>query len=326
MSRSLGTRLVAAMVLVAVVVLGLSYVTTYVLVRRELQENALTNLRSRTTQLRPLVATLAAASAGDTGRLRARLRGLRTELRAGLRITDLRAVLVAPDGTVNDVGSRLGLLASSRPGRVGPPTGSAPGRERRERPPRQHRVPRDSRAPRRPATPRRHRDRSGRDQGALASHSALVARRDRGAVARGRCCDVVRAPPDPTHPRDRARRRSAGIRRPRGPGRPATRHGCRPRRARAHPQRHGRTARGIAREPARVPALDLARPAHAAHVDPGLCRGTGRRHTRRRGSRCAQARGDGDQWRSAPARAPRSRSPGSLAPRQPRILTQPACV
>ena len=104
MSRSLGTRLVAAMVIVAVVVLGLSYLTTYVLVRRELQENALTNMRARTTELRPLVATLASASAGDTGRLRARLRGLRTELRAGLRITDLRAVLVAPDGTVNDAG------------------------------------------------------------------------------------------------------------------------------------------------------------------------------------------------------------------------------
>jgi two-component system, OmpR family, sensor kinase len=103
-SRSLGTRLVAAMLLVAIVVLALSYATTYVLVRRELQENALTNLRSRTTELRPLVATLASAS-GGTGDLGNRLRGLRTDLRAGLRITDLRAVLVAPDGTVNAIGN-----------------------------------------------------------------------------------------------------------------------------------------------------------------------------------------------------------------------------
>ena len=39
--RSLGTRLVASMVLVAVVVLALSYAATYVLVRKELQDNAL---------------------------------------------------------------------------------------------------------------------------------------------------------------------------------------------------------------------------------------------------------------------------------------------
>lgn len=98
--RSLGTRLVAAMLLVAVVVLGLSYVTTYVLVRRELQENALSNLRSRTTELRPLVATLgASATAGPAG-FSARLRGLRADLRAGLRITDLHAVLVSPTGAV----------------------------------------------------------------------------------------------------------------------------------------------------------------------------------------------------------------------------------
>ena len=72
--RSLGTRLVAAMLLVAIVVLGLSYATTYVLVRRELQENALDNLRSRTAELRPVVASLALSSP-----------------RAGTRLADLRA-------------------------------------------------------------------------------------------------------------------------------------------------------------------------------------------------------------------------------------------
>ena len=49
MIRSLRARLVAAMVLLSVAVLALSYATTYVLVRRELQANALTNLRSRTS-------------------------------------------------------------------------------------------------------------------------------------------------------------------------------------------------------------------------------------------------------------------------------------
>ena len=92
------------MVLLSVAVLGLSYLTTYVLVRRELQENALANLRSRTTELQPLVATLATGSLTGTGGVVPRLRNIRADLRAGLRITDLSAVLVAPDGTVNASG------------------------------------------------------------------------------------------------------------------------------------------------------------------------------------------------------------------------------
>jgi len=103
LGRSLGTRLVVAMLLVAVAVLGLSYATTYVLVRRELQENALANLRSRTTELRPIVATLAASSGGSVG-LVSRLRKLRTDLRAGLKATELSAVLVGPTGAVNVIG------------------------------------------------------------------------------------------------------------------------------------------------------------------------------------------------------------------------------
>jgi two-component system sensor histidine kinase BaeS len=90
------------MLLVAIVVLGLSYATTYVLVRRELQENALDNLRSRTTELRPIVATLAAS--GNTT-LRSRLRAARADLRAGLKVTDLSAVLIAPTGKVNRIGN-----------------------------------------------------------------------------------------------------------------------------------------------------------------------------------------------------------------------------
>jgi len=103
-TRSLGARLVAAMVLLSAVVLALGYGTTYLLVRRELQENALDNLRSRTDELRPAVASLVAASPRPDGRLGSRLRGLRADLRAGLKVTDLRAVLVGPDGTVRNAG------------------------------------------------------------------------------------------------------------------------------------------------------------------------------------------------------------------------------
>ena len=99
------------MLLVSIAVLGLSYATTYFLVRKELQENALDNLRSRATELRPIVATLAASSA--RGRLGARLRGLRGDLRAGLKATDLSAVLIGPTGAINDIGdaSVFGLPA-----------------------------------------------------------------------------------------------------------------------------------------------------------------------------------------------------------------------
>jgi two-component system sensor histidine kinase BaeS len=103
--RSLGTRLVVAMLLVSVVVLGLSYATTYFLVRKELQENALTNLRERTTELRPLVIGLAESSPSSPAALGPRLRQLRRDLRAGLKITDLTAVLVGPNGDVHSIGT-----------------------------------------------------------------------------------------------------------------------------------------------------------------------------------------------------------------------------
>jgi two-component system sensor histidine kinase BaeS len=92
------------MLLVSVVVLGLSYTSTYFLVRKELQENALRNLRDRTSELRPLVIALAEGSPSST-RLGPRLRQLRRDLRAGLKITDLTAVLVAPNGDVSSIGT-----------------------------------------------------------------------------------------------------------------------------------------------------------------------------------------------------------------------------
>ncbi len=106
--RSLVTRLVAAMVLLSFAVLALSYVTTYVLVRRELQENALGNLQSRAAELRPVVASLAVSSPRVGTRL--------ADLRAGLRITDLRAVLIGPDGVVRDAGSGAFALPDSLQG------------------------------------------------------------------------------------------------------------------------------------------------------------------------------------------------------------------
>jgi two-component system sensor histidine kinase BaeS len=93
------------MVLLSVVVLGLSYATTYVLVRRELQDNALANLRSRQADLRPVVIALAESSPGTVGGLAPRLRRLKYELRAGLQVTGLSAALVGPDGTVRQIGT-----------------------------------------------------------------------------------------------------------------------------------------------------------------------------------------------------------------------------
>jgi signal transduction histidine kinase len=92
------------MVLLSVVVLGLSYATTYVLVRRELQDNALSNLRSRQADLRPVVVALAANSSGVAGGLVPQLRRLRRDLRAGLRVTGLSGALVGPAGIVRQIG------------------------------------------------------------------------------------------------------------------------------------------------------------------------------------------------------------------------------
>jgi len=102
--RTLTVRLVGAIVVVAVVVLGLSYATTYLLVRAELQDNALSNLRSRSAELRPLVADLAATSDLRGAGLVAGLGALKTDLRAGLRITGMSAVFVSSTGAVNNVG------------------------------------------------------------------------------------------------------------------------------------------------------------------------------------------------------------------------------
>jgi two-component system OmpR family sensor kinase len=81
-------RLVVAMLLVALVVLALSYAATYALVRRSLQDNALTNLRERATELRSIAQD---TSVADLPRRR---------LQLALRLTDIRLVGVRPNGEV----------------------------------------------------------------------------------------------------------------------------------------------------------------------------------------------------------------------------------
>ena len=148
--------------------------TTYVLVRRELQENALANLRSRTAELRPLVVALAGSRpAYRPGSARGSA-GCARDLRAGLRVTDLSAVLVGPDRRRQRRSAPAPVFALARGRhRVGPRPDAAatPGNDG-ERPARQHRVPRDPGPLDRPPTARRHRDRPGRDQRALARDAA----------------------------------------------------------------------------------------------------------------------------------------------------------
>jgi two-component system sensor histidine kinase BaeS len=102
---SLRTRLVAAFVLVALVVLTLSGIATIALVRRSLQENALSNLRARSADLRAVVSGVVGDDPGSVAVITERLARFRAQLRTGLRFTDMRAVDVGPDGTVGRAGT-----------------------------------------------------------------------------------------------------------------------------------------------------------------------------------------------------------------------------
>ncbi len=88
---TLRTRLVAAIVLVAFGALGLSYVVTYALVRRSLQQNAVSDLDQRADELVNLSndQQLAALPAARISR--------------ALKLTDFQLVRVASDGTVAPV-------------------------------------------------------------------------------------------------------------------------------------------------------------------------------------------------------------------------------
>ena len=110
---SLRTRLIAAFVLVALTVLTLSGLATYGLVRRSLQENALTNLRARSADLSAVVAGLGNTDAATSGTIAQRLTRLRRQVRLGLRFSDMRIVAVSPDGTVHRAGAGEALTLPS---------------------------------------------------------------------------------------------------------------------------------------------------------------------------------------------------------------------
>src|SRR6185503_9522788 len=88
---SLRTRLVAALTGVSLVVLLLSGVATYELVRRSLQQRALADMRARSADLAALV-----QSNDFTVRPAQRFR-------IGLRAANMQAVLVTPSGAVPDL-------------------------------------------------------------------------------------------------------------------------------------------------------------------------------------------------------------------------------
>ena len=88
---SLRTRLVVAFTGVAVVVLLLSGLATYGLVRRSLQQHALQDMRARTSDLAALV------KSNDFAARPAQ------RFRIGLRAADLQAILISPAGQVLDL-------------------------------------------------------------------------------------------------------------------------------------------------------------------------------------------------------------------------------
>ncbi len=105
---SLRTRLVIAFTGVALVVLVLSGIATYGLVRRSLQQHALSDMRDRSSDLAAIV-----KSNDFTDRPAQRFR-------IGLRAADMQAVLVAPAGTVVANLPNYQLPSSLRPADIDP--------------------------------------------------------------------------------------------------------------------------------------------------------------------------------------------------------------
>jgi two-component system sensor histidine kinase BaeS len=85
---SLRTRLVTAFVLVAVVVLALSGLATFFLVRRSLQQHALDDMRARASDLASVVQSTDFAARPAQ------------RLRIGIKVLDMQAFLVGPAGAV----------------------------------------------------------------------------------------------------------------------------------------------------------------------------------------------------------------------------------
>jgi signal transduction histidine kinase len=98
------TRLVAAIVVVALAVLAVSYVATFALVRRSLEENALDNLQARATDVGQTVDAIVTDDALRP-RQAQRQAAIRQQLRSALRLSDVRAVYVTPRGDVVSAGT-----------------------------------------------------------------------------------------------------------------------------------------------------------------------------------------------------------------------------
>jgi two-component system sensor histidine kinase BaeS len=100
----LRTRLVAAFMTVALVVLALSGLATYLVVRRSLQQHAVDSLRARADEL-PAVYEAFVSGTPDL-RPRQRLR----RVAAGLKLTDMTAVTITPGGAIVPIDVADGAL------------------------------------------------------------------------------------------------------------------------------------------------------------------------------------------------------------------------
>ena len=276
------------MAAIAVGVLVVTGVTTVTLARRAASRTAISHLEEQaptvTRQLKRLGRGLRARSV--TGRPTSGLGQLVTSV---LRVNDGTLLTVSDAGRDHRGGDRAGGQRRGRGRRRhGLPPRRAHGLGPRRRPAPVGRDPdRDGRRSgvHRRADPRR----TGRDVGARA-HREGRRRGDqpctrvlpdrRRARAPGRRDRLLRArpPSDATardHGCDRRGHRVGRLHRPRGPRRPSRR---RARRPRAVAQRNGGRARERPPDRAAVPPLGLPRPAHPAHVDPGVRDCADRRH------------------------------------------------
>ncbi len=104
---SLRVRLVVALTGIALIVLVLSGVATYALVRRSLQQHSLQDMRNRSADLAAIVRSKDFATRPVQ------------RFRIGLRATDMQAVVVAPDGSLVDRPSYQ-LPAELRPSDIQP--------------------------------------------------------------------------------------------------------------------------------------------------------------------------------------------------------------
>ena len=202
---SLRTRLVVAFTGVALVVLVLSGLATFGLVRRSLQQRALADMRGRSADLAALVQSndFAGSPGAEVAHRAARRRHAgraHHARRHGRRPPQL------PTAAAVAAGRHPARGAARQPGG--------------QRPAGQHGVPRHpDRNARSPEPARRRRDRSGRPHGAAQRVPAHAARGPHRVARRRVALDLAVAAADPPDPHHRTRRRATGDGRPLGPRR-----------------------------------------------------------------------------------------------------------